>query len=113
MAQPHEENSASHGGGPMKMLKKKPVGQRRVYDIEVGGVHNFYANGINVHNCATDGGVSVIKDDGTVVDSADTAPIIAVDFNPENILAFTRGGNTNRIEETYDADGFGSGDLYT
>ena len=41
----------------MKMLKKKTVGQRRVYDIEVEDVHNFYANGINVHNCATDGGV--------------------------------------------------------
>ena len=56
----------------MKMLKKKSVGQRRVYDIEVEDVHNFYANGINVHNCATDGGVSVIKDDGTVVDLTHT-----------------------------------------
>jgi len=52
----------------MKLLSKKEVGQRRVYDIEVEDVHNFYANGVNVHNCATDGGVSVIKDDGTVVD---------------------------------------------
>jgi len=52
----------------MKLVSSKPVGQRRVYDIEVADVHNFYANGVNVHNCATDGGVSVIKDDGTVVD---------------------------------------------
>jgi len=56
----------------MKLLSKKEVGQRRVYDIEVEDVHNFYANGVNVHNCATNGGVSVIKDDGTVVDSVRT-----------------------------------------
>jgi len=71
----------------MKMLKKKPVGQRRVYDIEVEDVHNFYANGINVHNCATDGGVSVIKDDGTVVDiTGYTNPARFVEFDARNQL---------------------------
>ena len=50
----------------MKLVSSKPIGRRRVYDIEVKGVHNFFANGVNVHNCATAGGVSVIKDDGTV-----------------------------------------------
>ena len=50
----------------MRLIKSTPKGKQRVYDIEVADVHNFYANGINVHNCATDGGVSVIKDDGSV-----------------------------------------------
>ena len=52
----------------MRLVNSISKGKRRVYDIEVDEVHNFYANGLNVHNCATDGGVSVIKDDGTVVD---------------------------------------------
>ena len=52
----------------MRLIKSTPKGKQRVYDIEVADVHNFYANGINVHNCATDGGVSVIMDDGSVVD---------------------------------------------
>ena len=34
-----------------RVVSKKPVGVRHVYDIEVHGVHNYYANGINVHNC--------------------------------------------------------------
>lgn len=29
----------------------KPVGKRHVYDIEVKDHHNYYANGIQVHNC--------------------------------------------------------------
>ena len=61
----------------MKLVSSKPVGQRRVYDIEVADVHNFYANGVNVHNCATDGGVSVIKDDGSVVDITRSARVYA------------------------------------
>lgn len=52
----------------MRLIKSTPKGKKRVYDIEVADVHNFYANGINVHNCATNGGVSVIKDDGNVYD---------------------------------------------
>lgn len=29
----------------------EPVGSHQVYDLEVNGVHNYYAGGINVHNC--------------------------------------------------------------
>jgi hypothetical protein len=72
----------------MKIVNKTSVGQRRVYDIEVEGVHNFYANGVNVHNCATDGGVSVIKDDGTVVDLPTSGIATAwVAFTESNQLA--------------------------
>jgi hypothetical protein len=72
----------------MKLVNKTSVGQRRVYDIEVEDVHNFYANGINVHNCATDGGVSVIKDDGTVVDLPTSGIATAwVAFTESNQLA--------------------------
>ena len=74
----------------MKLLKKTAVGQRRVYDIEVEDVHNFYANGINVHNCATAGGVSVIKDDGSVVDiTGQTQAVLFVNFSESNELVTT------------------------
>lgn len=35
-----------------KVVAKKPVGSKHVYDFEVKDVHNYYANGINVHNCS-------------------------------------------------------------
>jgi len=88
----------------MKMLKKKPVGQRRVYDIEVEGVHNFYANGINVHNCATDGGVSVIKDDGTVVDSATTGNCLNINFTSEGLFFDSNNGVFIRYSSFKDLD---------
>lgn len=34
-----------------KLLSVTPVGVRKVYDFEVKDVHNYYAGGINVHNC--------------------------------------------------------------
>ena len=34
-----------------KVVKIKPTELRHVYDIEVKGVHNYYAGGVNVHNC--------------------------------------------------------------
>lgn len=34
-----------------KVVAKTPVGEKPVFDIEVEGVHNYYANGVNVHNC--------------------------------------------------------------
>jgi hypothetical protein len=34
-----------------KVKSKASVGLKHVYDLEVKGVHNYYANGINVHNC--------------------------------------------------------------
>ena len=37
---------------------------------------------------ATDGGVSVIKDDGTVVDSASTADADSISFTDDNGLLF-------------------------
>jgi hypothetical protein len=57
---------------------------------------------------ATDGGVSVIKDDGTVVDSADTGENVAVGFSADGVLHYTRGGNYNSIAEEFNVDGFGS-----
>src|SRR6056300_1636828 len=80
----------------MKLVSSKPVGQRRVYDIEVADVHNFYANGVNVHNCATDGGVSVIKDDGTVVDISSTL---------STFVSFVRDGTLLVQYDTGSAEG--------
>lgn len=37
-----------------KVVSSKPVGVKHVYDIEVRGVHNYYASGVNVHNCEFD-----------------------------------------------------------
>lgn len=34
-----------------KVVGKRAVGPRKVYDLEVANVHNYYANGVNVHNC--------------------------------------------------------------
>ena len=70
----------------MRLVNSISKGKRRVYDIEVDEVHNFYANGLNVHNCATNGGVSVIKDDGTVVDLTST---VYLDYG---LVAFTDTG---------------------
>ena len=78
----------------MRLIKSTPKGKQRVYDIEVADVHNFYANGINVHNCATDGGVSVIKYDGTVVDlyrSSGNEFSHNVAFDDNNSLFFSWG----------------------
>ena len=56
---------------------------------------------------ATDGGVSVIKDDGTVVDSADTYAVNSVNFDANNFLWYPRlAGSTQRYSQTYAADGF-------
>ena len=34
-----------------KVASIKPVGERHVYDLEVKDHHNYFAGGINVHNC--------------------------------------------------------------
>ena len=34
-----------------RVVAKRSVGPRPVYDIEVADVHNYYAGGVNVHNC--------------------------------------------------------------
>ena len=99
----------------MKMLKKKTVGQRRVYDIEVEDVHNFYANGINVHNCATDGGVSVIKDDGTVVDSSNSSnPVDYIAFDDSNSIWLRYGFSIGAIvpKSAWVSDGFSYSRLF-
>ena len=62
---------------------------------------------------ATDGGVSVIKDDGTVVDSADTSAMTSVDFTSEYRLLYTRNGSLSRVANTYEADGFGDHVIYS
>lgn len=35
----------------MKLISKRFVGTRRVFDITVPGTHNFIASGVVVHNC--------------------------------------------------------------
>jgi len=57
---------------------------------------------------ATDVGVSVIKDDGTVVDSADTGAVTRVAFDGQNNLHYTRSGKTSSFADTYAADSFGA-----
>ena len=43
-------------GGKIVTLSKvasiKPAGERHVYDLEVRDCHNYFAGGINVHNCS-------------------------------------------------------------
>jgi NADH:ubiquinone oxidoreductase subunit B-like Fe-S oxidoreductase/intein/homing endonuclease len=47
-----------HAGiGLQRVNSIVPAGQERVYDIEVEGHHNFFANGQLVHNCAITGGL--------------------------------------------------------
>jgi NADH:ubiquinone oxidoreductase subunit B-like Fe-S oxidoreductase/intein/homing endonuclease len=47
-----------HAGiGLQRVTSIVPAGQERVYDIEVEGHHNFFANGQLVHNCAITGGL--------------------------------------------------------
>lgn len=36
-----------------KLVSKKIINQEKVYDIEVEGNHNFYANHVLVHNCTS------------------------------------------------------------
>jgi hypothetical protein len=55
---------------------------------------------------ATDGGVSVIRDDGTVVDSADTVTVRAVAFDENYKLLYGSGSQRLKITSSYDADGF-------
>ena len=74
----------------MRLIKSTPKGKQRVYDIEVADVHNFYANGINVHNCATDGGVSVIKDDGNVVDMTGFTPTRKIQIDKNYVISTAR-----------------------
>ncbi len=47
----------------------KPVGLAEVFDIEVEGLHNFFANGILVHNCSISGGLYI--DSYSVVQGVD------------------------------------------
>ena len=86
----------------MRLIKSTPKGKQRVYDIEVADVHNFYANGINVHNCATNGGVSVIKDDGSVVDiTGQTEPPYRITFNKSNPNEIITSGYWTRVMKIY------------
>jgi len=83
----------------MRLIKSTPKGKQRVYDIEVADVHNFYANGVNVHNCATDDGVSVIKDDGTVVDLKRSSGSFTntVQFTDNNSIMLVWGHTSDAI----------------
>jgi DNA polymerase-3 subunit alpha len=35
----------------LKLKSKRNIGTKRVYDLEVNSNHNFFANGILIHNC--------------------------------------------------------------
>ena len=86
----------------MRLIKSTPKGKQRVYDIEVADVHNFYANGINVHNCATNDGVSVIKDDGSVVNiTGQTEPPYRITFNKSNPNEIITSGYWTRVMKIY------------
>ena len=58
---------------------------------------------------ATDGGVSVIKDDGTVVDSASTVSMSRVAFNDEGALYYCTNPYFYELSfsESFPSDGFG------
>jgi trimeric autotransporter adhesin len=87
----------------MRLIKSTPKGKQRVYDIEVADVHNFYANGVNVHNCATDGGVSVIKDDGTVISRSHSyGGSMRIDVNNSLLLATHNGRTGGQNAEVID-----------
>lgn len=47
------DNTVVHASSvPIKRLvRKTAIGPRRVFDLEVRDVHNYYASGVNVHNC--------------------------------------------------------------
>ena len=48
----------NHGGIALQRVTSiVPEGRETVYDIEVEGHHNFFANGLLVHNCAITGGL--------------------------------------------------------
>ena len=41
-------------GKRVKLSRVKSIvaaGEKHVFDLEVAGVHNYFANGVNVHNC--------------------------------------------------------------
>jgi len=59
---------------------------------------------------ATEGGVSVIKDDGTVVDSSETAGMALVAFNDSNRLFYNDDASDQvYYADIYDSDGFSDG----
>ena len=55
---------------------------------------------------ATQGGVSVIKDDGTVVDSADFIGFTKITFSGASVAAWTSAARVLLVYDTYAADGF-------
>lgn len=65
---------------------------------------------------ATAGGVSVIKDNGTVVDSGITSAVASLSFFGEDLLIDNSGSAANRIKTyrvaDFTADGFGQNGLY-
>jgi hypothetical protein len=40
----------------LKLLERRPVGRRQVFDLSVEGVHSFVAGGVAVHNCIGNSG---------------------------------------------------------
>ncbi len=55
---------------------------------------------------ATAGGVSVIKDDGTVVDSNDTIGFTKITFSGASVAAWTSAARVLLVYDTYASDGF-------
>lgn len=44
----------------LKIIGRKNIGKKRVYDIEVENTHSFIANGIVVHNCVQDSYITLL-----------------------------------------------------
>jgi hypothetical protein len=62
---------------------------------------------------ATDGGVSVIKDDGTVVDSSATTPFSSIDFLDSNKIVSRKSSGAIWTFYPYTSDGFGTYQQFT
>lgn len=45
---------------PVKLIRRKRVGKKQVYDITVGYTHSFLANGFVAHNCVQDSALTVL-----------------------------------------------------
>jgi hypothetical protein len=100
----------------MRLVNSEYVGIETVYDIEVADVHNFYANGVNVHNCtglpyntiavAANGGVSVIREEfGDVVDitttNSDYNKVVNVAFRDDNKISHLWSYTSNTTAARY------------
>ncbi len=103
--------------GTSNFFTDDPIVNRNVNDVAMTVLPNApidAATGLPVPTIAvaTNGGVSVIKDDGTVVDSSTTNSITTVSFLDNNYLVCS-GGTTIQTFHVYESNGFSSYKTYT